>query len=600
MNDRAGRWALRVLGGTAAYIACAQVSFALDLAHGSVSTVWVPTGFAFVLLLIGGRSLWPAILLGEFLANVMHASGTGPSLIAAVGDVLEALAGREILVRLDFRPELNRVRDVLALLIPAALLPTMIGALFGTTELLLSGGVPWSAAWQTGYTWWLADATGVIVVSPLLLAFWTRGLSMPSSWRAAEGAAFVLTLGPIAWIAAGHSAEVALLALPVLIWGALRFGQRGAVLANAVVAGAAVALVSHDSAMPDTSVVNRLLMSQDFVAVAALTTLVLAAVMTQRDGDARKLQASSLAALALVEEQAELSRVATAVASETPLAELFATVTASAGRLLGAQRAAIVRDDGLGLTTNLARWSRTGDHGPAGEVGTGGLGAPITVHGLSWGRLWIDSAGPHPAAALSSVPGQGDPVAMALDHYAGLLALAIANTEARQNLVDLASTDPLTGLANHRTFHERLAEEMVRCRRYDRPIAVAMIDIDNFKDINDVFGHRAGDEVLATVATRVASVMRSEAVVARVGGDELAMLIPECDAETAAAAIERARAMVSAEPILHNARVTLSAGICDSAHADHPERLLELADSALYSAKAAGRDACLTYASLVS
>ena len=84
-----------------------------------------------------------------------------------------------------------------------------------------------------------------------------------------------------------------------------------------------------------------------------------------------------------------------------------------------------------------------------------------------------------------------------LTRLAGLLGLAIGNAEGRQQLLHRASTDPLTGLANHRTFHERLAEEMARCRRYNRPISVAMLDIDNFKEINDTAGHLVGDSVLA-------------------------------------------------------------------------------------------------------
>src|SRR2546430_138886 len=83
-----------------------------------------------------------------------------------------------------------------------------------------------------------------------------------------------------------------------------------------------------------------------------------------------------------------------------------------------------------------------------------------------------------------------------------------------------ASTDPLTGLANHRAFHERLLAEVKRAHRYRRPLSLAVIDIDNFKRVNDVTGHETGDRVLADIAAELRSIARSEDVLARIGGDE--------------------------------------------------------------------------------
>ncbi len=182
-----------------------------------------------------------------------------------------------------------------------------------------------------------------------------------------------------------------------------------------------------------------------------------------------------------------------------------------------------------------------------------------------------------------------------LPRFAALLGVGIANTRAREALIKMARTDPLTGLANVREFHERLADEMSRSRRYGRPIAVAMIDIDNFKVINDSVGHVGGDKVLSTVAERVAGVMRHDALVARLGGDEIAVILPESSAHGAAIALQRARLSVSGTPVRPAGTVTLSAGICDSSFADTSEKMLELADDALYWSKLHGRDMAVVY-----
>src|SRR5213078_5258746 len=98
--------------------------------------------------------------------------------------------------------------------------------------------------------------------------------------------------------------------------------------------------------------------------------------------------------------------------------------------------------------------------------------------------------------------------------------------------VRLALTDPLTGLGNHRHFHERLARELEHALRYGRPLAICLVDVDDFKRINDRFGHPAGDRVLSMVASR----LRQTGEAFRLGGDEFALLLPGYDESAALAA----------------------------------------------------------------
>jgi diguanylate cyclase (GGDEF)-like protein len=157
--------------------------------------------------------------------------------------------------------------------------------------------------------------------------------------------------------------------------------------------------------------------------------------------------------------------------------------------------------------------------------------------------------------------------------------------EARQ----LADLDALTNLHNRRYFHETLARECARAHRYDRRLALVVFDVDDFKAINDRIGHLAGDSVLAAVAERVQSVVRSADVACRVGGDEFGVILPESTLNDAEQLYSRVQFAVAARPIGPFDRIHLSAGIAELARKDSSESFFQRADQALYRAKEAGK-----------
>jgi diguanylate cyclase (GGDEF)-like protein len=174
---------------------------------------------------------------------------------------------------------------------------------------------------------------------------------------------------------------------------------------------------------------------------------------------------------------------------------------------------------------------------------------------------------------------------------------------ARAEAESLAVTDALTGLKNLRYFRARLAEACARTRRDGRPVALVVIDLDHFKAINDQHGHAAGDRVLARVACAVTSVCRASETAARIGGEELAVILPGADREAARVAAERIRRAISAQ-VVHlegvggrpggsrALSVTASLGVASSQELAlrTPEALFEAADRALFVAKASGRN----------
>jgi diguanylate cyclase (GGDEF)-like protein len=153
----------------------------------------------------------------------------------------------------------------------------------------------------------------------------------------------------------------------------------------------------------------------------------------------------------------------------------------------------------------------------------------------------------------------------------------------------LADLDALTGLRNRRFFHETLQRECTRAHRYGRSLALLVLDLDDFKAINEEVGHLAGDAVLAETAARMRAVLRASDIACRVGGDELAIVLPEAGATQAAQLYARVEETVSSKPIASIARLTLSGGIAELAPGDDATTFFERADDALYRAKQAGK-----------
>jgi diguanylate cyclase (GGDEF)-like protein len=175
-----------------------------------------------------------------------------------------------------------------------------------------------------------------------------------------------------------------------------------------------------------------------------------------------------------------------------------------------------------------------------------------------------------------------------------------------QELERLATTDGMTGIYNRRHFLTLADREWSRARRYGRAISLLMIDIDFFKLVNDTFGHNMGDEMIVHMTNLVRARERKSDVLARIGGDEFALLLPETDLPQAHALAERLRGEVAANPLMaasHSVLATISIGAAaaNDTMSDFSQ-LMKAADQALYDAKRAGRNQvmCSAYAEAVS
>jgi diguanylate cyclase (GGDEF)-like protein len=316
-------------------------------------------------------------------------------------------------------------------------------------------------------------------------------------------------------------------------------------------------------------------------------------------------------ALEQAQEEGRRNRMLGELAGTIDLDEVLTRTLDAAGALPGVD-AALARLDTtgetpivatLGLTTDEAQ--RQGIAGPPGgpearaislvyqypaELATSdgptglihsGLAVPIPGESGSIGFIAVFSR--------SRSHSWADDEVRELEELALRAGPAIENAKRFREARQLADLDALTGLHNRRYFHETLSREVARAQRYDRRLALIVLDLDDFKAINDRIGHLAGDAVIAESAERVRDVVRSADIACRVGGDEFAVIMPESTLADADQLYRRLQAAVSARPVGQAGRLSFSAGVAELMPDDDPTAFFERSDEALYRAKERGK-----------
>jgi diguanylate cyclase (GGDEF)-like protein/PAS domain S-box-containing protein len=235
------------------------------------------------------------------------------------------------------------------------------------------------------------------------------------------------------------------------------------------------------------------------------------------------------------------------------------------------------------------------------------IGRPVTECLPDWQRLigqmktgadCIENLAVHGKNGMRYFDVRITPYAAGSHRSGGRLVLMQDITERQRmmhELEELAHTDPLISMFNRRHFFDLARKEIERSRRSGKPVAIILIDLDHFKQINDTYGHPAGDQVLQHVAERCQAALRFEDILARYGGEEFIVLLPEAEIDQAEMVAERLRHAVEANPFSlcdESILITISLGVAGTpAGKDSTiEELLSLADSALYCSKQLGRN----------
>jgi PAS domain S-box-containing protein len=301
---------VRIAVLAAVYFGSARLGLAMAFLAEQVTVVWPPTGIALAALLLFGYRLWPGVFLGALLANFTSHEPLATACGIAVGNTLEALTATWLLRQVGFGNGLERLWDVLALLVLAAAGSTVISATIGVASLCLSGLQPWSLFAPLWRVWWLGDALGALVMAPLLLtwAAWPRnglpagrGPEAVGLTAALVAAGLVVFAGRLPALSTDHPLEYTI--FPFVIWAALRLGQPGTTLVTFVASAIAIWGTVHDFGPFAKGPANEesLILLQAFMGIVAVTALLLGAATSERDRAERRRAADHAVTLILAE-----------------------------------------------------------------------------------------------------------------------------------------------------------------------------------------------------------------------------------------------------------------------------------------------------------
>ena len=281
----------------AVYFASARLS--LNLAYGPpfATPVWLCSGVALAALLLRGNSLWPGIFIGAFAASFLGTKDVLPSILIGAGNCAEALLGAWLVRHFARGAEaMDRTRDVLKFMFLAALLSTTISATLGVSGLAWRDGVEWNSWGWMWMAWWLAAATGIVLVTPLIL-LWRSSARLNWS-RFVEVSVLVVgvvAMGAIVFGGGSRRYPPEFFCIPFLVWAAFRFGRRGAVASMLALAGTAIWGTLNGWGPFAADPQESLFLLQSFLGVCGVMTLAIAADVRQRrraEREARSLSVS--------------------------------------------------------------------------------------------------------------------------------------------------------------------------------------------------------------------------------------------------------------------------------------------------------------------
>ncbi|HWU04664.1 MAG TPA: diguanylate cyclase [Novosphingobium sp.] len=575
-----------------AYFVGAALALQLTRFDGGVAIVWLASAILLARLSSMPRRRWgPMVLtcapLGILAVFLFGYRGAVSIPLALVG-VGEAWISAWLLLRLC--PRFVRFHDVgqtLRFLAVAGVLAPMCGAFVGAWCAHQAGGLPFWPVWRD---WYAAHALGLVTFTPPLLMI-MRGemagwLRRPEGARAGE-AAGLLGAVLLAALATFGQSQVPLVVVPFvpMIAATFRLGRFGAVSSILILTavGLACSLAGvGPTALLHVSMALKFQVLQIYFACVVMILLPLAAELKARRRLFERLRAAeALHRLVLERTSDVMMRLGSDGAvryASPPVRHVWGYAPEE---LLGRALPALVPDEDNAAVNAACADALTGSHD------TAPLEHRIIRHDGS--HVWVES---HMCATLDA---QGRP--------AGIVAIFREITERRQlmeTLAHQAMTDPLTALANRRAFDEALAACLDSAPAGEaqgepaRPGCLAIFDLDHFKQVNDVHGHATGDRVLVRFAAVLRASVRGGDVVARLGGEEFAVLLAGASVEQARLVCDRIRLRLAAseELALSGApvHVTVSAGITVLAPGDTLEAVKAAADAALYRAKNSGRN----------
>ncbi len=275
---------------TLTYILTAKLGMTFAVVADNVTLIWPPSGLALFALLAFGLHLWPWVMIGAFVANATTDISLFSAFFIAAGNCLEAVIGVSLLRLVRFKNTLQRVEDVISLILLAAAISTTVSATIGALSLGYWQHIPWTKFGNVWLAWWLGDAMGVIVFTPLLLA-WRHGTHIKFRLpHAIEATGLIISLIITAELIFGKSESypanplpLDFMTFPLLIWASLRFHIRGATTATFVLGCVILYNLVHKYGLfSQSNVYESQILLWLYTNVAAITSMILAASVNER------------------------------------------------------------------------------------------------------------------------------------------------------------------------------------------------------------------------------------------------------------------------------------------------------------------------------
>ncbi|MEA1071500.1 diguanylate cyclase [Sphingomonas sp. LY160] len=563
-----------------AYFLAASATVALTRFDGGVAFLWLASSLLIAHLVISPRRHWrssiAAAAIGSLLATGLFGLGWTLAIPFMVINMTEAVLAAAALRRSRHRTHpLGSLAWLAQFLFAVAVAGPLIAAAMAGTVMAAMG----NDSLSTFFTFWTGHALGNITFTPLmLLAFrgdLAKAFARIKARDAVEIAALILVGSAIAFMVFAQE-QLPLLFLPILpiMLATFRLGRGGAaagIVILALIGGALTAAGQGPIQLIVADAGSRMLFFQAYVAATVLTVLPVAADLSRRARLLREVRLNG-------DRFRLLADHSTDILMHLDLDGRILFVSPSVRQLGGYDPSALLGQNSRVLIAPTHRSAVEQAH-----LAT--IAAAGATHSFEYLALtadgderWFETR----ARAITDDDGEVEGVLAIVRDVSARKA-----TEAR--LSEAAMTDPLTGLANRRAF-KALVEE----RRAERtPLdALAIIDIDHFKRVNDRYGHDTGDEVLRALSRVARRMLRHGDVIARIGGEEFALLFPDSSIEQAMLVCDRLRAEVAGSSIRVGGtklEVTISGGVAmiDERGLDHAYKV---ADAALYRAKEEGRD----------
>jgi len=604
------------------YFAAAKLSLLLAIPPGYATAVWPPSGIALAAMLALGNRVWPGVWIGAALVNLTVESSWLASALIGTGNTLEALAGATLIRRFIGVPyRFERGEDVVKFIALSALSAT-VAATIGVMPLVFGHTLPSSQILANWWTWWQGDASGTVVVAPLVLSWSARDADASPPSRKLEAAFFALLLLAVLVAVFGYANQTAVpyqwpfVILLFIIWAAFRFDQRGVTTTIAAVCAIVVAFtVEKRGPFALASLSESLLLMLGFISIVVTTGLVLSAALRERGRVAEELGRKRDELESRVRERTlELER------ANRALQEDIAERETAEGRLQESEmRFRLVIDSVIDYAIIMLD--------PKGRIASWNIGAERIkgyraeeIIGQHFSRFYppedLARGKPQYALEVASAEGRFEDEGWRLRKdgarfWANVVITALRDdsgtlrgfgkvtrdlTERKRSeerLAYLAQYDTLTGLPNRHMLHDHLVQQLAQPQA-GRRTGCMYIDLDRFKYVNDTFGHGVGDQLLLQVGERLQKCVRGTDVIGRLGGDEFAVVLASlAKSEDAGLVAQKVNAALSAQFNLDGHETYISASIGIAIHPQDggdADTLLKNADAAMYRAKEQGRN----------